>query len=261
MSNDDVQLQVVTASVCPKIVIYGPPGLGKTSLAAQFPDPIFVQLEMGVPKGYELISFGLLDNKQKVFKALKFLEFEDHPFKTLVIDSVDKFESIISQDICQENGWPSISHPGWGKGTDILKVKVEIFLAELERIRKKKGMTIIFICHSKVERFEDPLTQSYNKYDLNLNEKVRSVLYSECDVVLFLNKDADSKPDPSSSRVIADGSNRFIHCEASPAFIAKNRYDMPKKILYQIHKGYEEISKYVVSNPNNGKKEDDESSS
>ena len=40
----------------PRIVIYGVPGIGKTSLAAEFPDPIFVQTEEGTGN-LELTSF------------------------------------------------------------------------------------------------------------------------------------------------------------------------------------------------------------
>ena len=40
----------------PRIVIYGVPGIGKTSLAAEFPDPIFIQTEEGTGN-LELTSF------------------------------------------------------------------------------------------------------------------------------------------------------------------------------------------------------------
>ena len=40
----------------PRIVIYGVPGIGKTSLAAEFPDPIFIQTEEGAGN-LELTTF------------------------------------------------------------------------------------------------------------------------------------------------------------------------------------------------------------
>ena len=38
-----------TASLPPIIVLHGLPGIGKTTLAADFPAPVFVQVEDGIP--------------------------------------------------------------------------------------------------------------------------------------------------------------------------------------------------------------------
>lgn len=53
-------IRTVTATLPPRILIHGQEGVGKTTLAAKFPVPVFLQLEDGTPAGLELASFGLL---------------------------------------------------------------------------------------------------------------------------------------------------------------------------------------------------------
>ena len=59
-----------TATLPPIIVIHGQPGIGKTTLAQNFPNPIFVQTEDGCPAGLEIETFGLRETFTGVVEAL-----------------------------------------------------------------------------------------------------------------------------------------------------------------------------------------------
>ena len=80
----------------PRIVIYGVPGIGKTSLAAEFPDPIFIQTEEGAGN-LELTTFadGPLTTFAQVDEAIELLLTGDHSFRTAVLDSLDWLEPIV----------------------------------------------------------------------------------------------------------------------------------------------------------------------
>jgi GTPase SAR1 family protein len=56
-----MQIIRTIARLPPIIVIHGQPGVGKTTLAQNFPKPVFVQTEDGRPSGLELETFGLCD--------------------------------------------------------------------------------------------------------------------------------------------------------------------------------------------------------
>jgi hypothetical protein len=107
---------MVTATMPPRILIHGQEGSGKTTLAAQLPNPVFLQTEDGTPGGLQLASFGLLKTYPQVHDALTTLAIEPHDYQTAVFDSLDKLEALIWSDVCATRGWPSIESPGYGKG-------------------------------------------------------------------------------------------------------------------------------------------------
>ena len=92
----------------PRIVIYGVPGIGKTSLAAEFPDPIFIQTEEGAGN-LELTTFadGPLTSAAEVDEAIELLLTGDHKFRTVVLDSLDWFEPMLWAAVCKRNKWNS----------------------------------------------------------------------------------------------------------------------------------------------------------
>ena len=53
-------IRTVTATLPPRLLVHGQEGVGKTTLAAKFPAPVFLQFEDGTPAGLELDSLGLL---------------------------------------------------------------------------------------------------------------------------------------------------------------------------------------------------------
>ena len=86
----------------PRIVIYGVPGIGKTSLAAEFPDPIFIQTEEGAGN-LELTTFSAepLTSFGQVDEAIELLLTGEHEFRTVVLDSLDWLEPIVWAETCR----------------------------------------------------------------------------------------------------------------------------------------------------------------
>ena len=81
-----------TATLPPRVLVHGQEGVGKTTLASKFPEPVFLQTEDGTPAGLKLTSFGLLSSYRDVRDALTALGGE-HDFGTVVLDSLDALES------------------------------------------------------------------------------------------------------------------------------------------------------------------------
>ena len=87
----------------PRVLIYGPYGIGKTSLAAEFPSPVFLQLEDGTPNGIRPKGWGRADlpDFESVMAALAILYNDDHEFRTLVVDSATEMQKLVFAETCR----------------------------------------------------------------------------------------------------------------------------------------------------------------
>lgn len=245
-------LKRTTATQPPRILLYGPPGMGKTTLANEFPKAVFIQVEDGTPAGLEIETFGHLTDFPSVMQALESLLVEDHDKKTLVVDSVDKLEALVWQQTCDDNKWSSIEDPGYGRGYIATEAIWREFLALCNDLRVSKGMNIIFIAHSAISQFDDPTTASYSRYDIRLHKRALALFQDEVDAILFLNQDvtvAEEKKGFGKEVKGQGAGKRWIYCEGRPSFVAKNRYNLPGKVFYQIGNGYAVMAQYFPAQP------------
>jgi hypothetical protein len=223
------------ATLPPRVLVHGQEGVGKTTLAARFPRPIFVQTEDGKPAGLKISTFGLLPTYADVREALAALGNEPHDFRTAVVDSADKIEALIWADVCEANKWPSIEAPGYGRGYVIADRWWRDFLAGLDWLRRQRGMTIVLLAHSSVETVNDPRAPAYTSYQLRLHKRARGLIADEMDLIAFLATDISVVSDDAGfnkKRNRADGgSARWLHFESRPAFLAKSRFELPAKML------------------------------
>jgi hypothetical protein len=151
-----------TASLPPIIVLHGLPGVGKTTLAADFPAPVFLQVEDGIPVGIELATFGLLKNYSAIIDALRYLGTETHEYRTLVLDSLDKVEPLIFAAVCAEHGYASIESPGYGRGYVQADSLWQELLRACEWLRRTRRMMIVMIAHSEIVTMNDPRAAGYS---------------------------------------------------------------------------------------------------
>jgi len=214
------------------ILIYGPDGVGKSSFAAKFPAPIFI----GAEKGSSQLDVSRVDSIKTISdvnNVLKELLVTSHSYKTVVIDSLDWIEPLITQYVCDESGAQNIEMAlgGYGKGhVEALKYH-RTLIDQLEKLRAEKDMAVVIVAHSEVKPFNDPTTNStYDRYQLKLNTKAAALWREAVDAVFFANFEVATKTDPSKkTRAFGDGA-RFLYTDRRPAFDAKNRYSLPSRI-------------------------------
>jgi Cdc6-like AAA superfamily ATPase len=249
MAINITHLRRLRATEPPRCLIYGPPGMGKTTLASEWPEAVFLQVEDGTPGDLELASFGKLSSYDNVMEAIGALYTEDHAQRSVVLDSLDKLEPLIWQKVCTDNNWQTIEAPGYGKGYVAADAYWRDLIEGMNALRRDKGMGIVYIAHSSIETVNDPLTAAYSRFDIRLHKRAVGIYQDEVDAIFFLNQDVSIKHDDPKAkqggRVRADGGgNRWLYAAPRPAFVAKNRYGIPDKMLYERGSGYAKLSEH-----------------
>jgi hypothetical protein len=214
-------------------LIYGTHGVGKTTLAANAPNPVFIQTEDGLMT--DTPTFGLLRSYEEVSEAMGSLYTEDHDFSTVVLDTLDWLEPLIWAEACKRGNWSTIEDAGYGKGYLAASTVWREFLDGTNALRDEKGMTVILLAHADIKRFESPETEPFDRYTPKLHKLGSALVQENVDCIFFANRMVTTvKIDPKdkNSRVRGvGGGQRVLYTEERPAYLAKNRYSMPSQIL------------------------------
>lgn len=247
-------LRKVRGTQPPRILIYGEPGIGKTTLAAEFPDAVFLQIEDGTPGDLELTSFGKIETFGDLMERVTQLYTEPHDLRTVVVDSATELQRLVWNETCargDDKGNPKkqIEDFGYGKGyVRALRVWQEV-IDGLNALRRDRGMTVILIAHATVDRFDDPETVSYSRYEIDLHSKAVGMVERDMDAILFLKTPVSVKIEDqgfNKERAVAQGSRQvMIHTAGRPAYVAKNRYGMTEKIPFIKGEGFKALAKFL----------------
>lgn len=222
----------------PRVLIYGTEGIGKSTFAAQSTAPVFVQTEDGCD-GIDVDKFPLAVDFNDVAKALTALAQEEHQYQTVVVDSLDWLERDIWASVCQRFGVSNIEKAdgGYARGYTHALDEWKTFVNLLSRLRSR-GMAVVLIAHSKIEKFEDPENASYDRYAPRLHKHAKALLCEWVDVVGFATRKMRTQSEDAGfgrKRNIAaglgkGGGDRVLRLVGGPACEAKNRYGMPDEI-------------------------------
>lgn len=205
----------------PRILIHGGEGVGKTTFACGAPTPIVIDIEDGL--GVIEVPHIQPKTLNDVFELFSALQEQDHNYKTLVIDSLDSLEELVTDHLLQTNGWKSISEPAYGRGYSERSALWRRIFVELDRIRDNVGMAIILVAHSKIVKVEDPIYPAYDRHvpDLYKTEAAKTVEWA--DIVGYAILQTLTIRDGDRVRATTAG-KRMLYVESNPAYVAKSRY-------------------------------------
>lgn len=214
-----------------KILIYGVQGLGKTTFGATFEKPILLRTEDGAAALNVPTFPDLVTDYQHMLDAITSLHGE-HPFRTLVLDSLDWLEPLVHAHTCRRLEVESIEAPGYGKGYTEADTDWRMIMGGLDSLRHNRGMTMVIIAHAEIKRFEPPDSAGYDRYQIKLQKRAWALWQEWADMVLFSNyRKALIAKDKKGEKVRAEGvGERILYTEERPAFCAKNRWGLPPDI-------------------------------
>lgn len=222
-------------------LFYGPEKIGKSSLAADAPDPIFLDVEGGSPE-LDVARYPFRDGEgghvplayDDVLGAIDDLHTATHGYKTVVIDTIDALEALIHAHICKANSKANVEAFGYGKGYKVALTELRVLLSRLDALRAR-GMQIILLGHSLVKTFKNPEGEDFDRYQLCMHDLAAAEVKGWCDVIGFMRFDGgaaklmgdDSKA--ARARGWSTG-RRLIHLAREAAWDAGSRLSLPAEI-------------------------------
>lgn len=211
----------------PRILLYAPHGLGKTTFGANAPNPIFILTEDGLGV-LKVDHFPMATTEDDVLAAIKSLYSDAHDYQTVVVDSLDWLDNIIWADV---NARYEAKDLAYGKGAVIVAERWRAILDGLNALRNDRGMTVILLAHCQIRRFDSPEVEPYERYQPKLQDRSSALVQEWCDAVLFANfRTVVRKEDVGFNQKVSRGittGERLLYTTEKPAYYAKNRYALP----------------------------------
>lgn len=216
--------------------ITGDAGLGKTSLAATFPRPIFIRAEDGlqaIPLATRPDAFPILTSVDDLWEQLTALIKENHDYKTLVIDSITQLDTLFLNYIVDTDPKKpkSIAQAlgGYGAGFQAMSSLHGRVRKAAGILNETKGMNIVFIAHAETETIELPDQDPYTRYNIRMQKKSVSHYSDNTDLVAYLKLETHTFGEGDKKKAISDGT-RILVTYASAANISKNRFGISEDI-------------------------------
>lgn len=234
-----------------KVVIYGPEGIGKSTLAAQFPKPLFIDTEGSTGN----LNVNRFEEKPTSWSMLiNYVEYvKQNPqiCDTLVIDTMDWAERLCVEDVLNTHGKRGIEDFGYGNGYVYVAEAVGRFLNALQELIDKDICNVVLNCHAQLKKFEQPdEAGAYDRYELKLGKKTSSqtapLVKEWADMILFCNYETYAvATDKDGKKFKAQGGQRVMYTTHHPCWDAKNRAGLPSKLPLD----YSQIAQVIEHTP------------
>ncbi|MHC1758294.1 MAG: AAA family ATPase [Negativicutes bacterium] len=216
-----------------KIIVYGPEGIGKSTFAAQFPAPLFIDTE-GSTNHMEVARLPKPSSWTMLLSNIAEVKNTPGCCKTLVVDTIDWAEQLCVTHVCATGGKKGIEDFSYGKGYVYVKEEIGRFLNLLSDVIEC-GINVVLTAHAQIRKFELPdECGSYDRYELKLGNKTggaTSQLVKEwADMVLFANY--KQYVVEVNEKKKAQGGSRVMHTQHHPCWDAKNRCGLKPELPF-----------------------------
>lgn len=230
LSNKEVKKMIPISSgkveTAKKVIIYGPEGIGKSTLASKFPDPVFIDTE-GSTKQLDVRRYPAPSSWEDIVSFVNDA-ITGRTCKTLVIDTADWAEQACSRSVCSRQNVKGIEDIGYGKGYTYL---AESFASLLSICSDAvaQGINVVFTAHAQMRKFEQPdELGAYDRWEMKLNKKTAALLKEWADMILFCNYKTTVITDQNTKSKKATGGSRVMYSTHHPCWDAKNRFNLPE---------------------------------
>lgn len=229
-----------------KVVVYGPEGIGKSTFAARFPDPVFIDTE-GSTKDMDVARFPEPSSWTMILNQVSDVIKTPNVCKTLIVDTADWAEMLCTSSVCTKNQKSSIEDFGYGKGYTYIQEEFGKLLNLLTDV-VKAGVNVVLTAHAKMRKFEQPDEMgAYDRWEMKLSKGVAPMVKEWADMVLFCNYktmvvNVDGQGTQKGKNK-AQGGRRVMYTTHHSCWDAKNRYGLPDEVSFD----YEAIRHIIES--------------
>lgn len=209
-------------------VIYGVESVGKTTLAAQAPSPIFLDIEGG--SSHLDVPRLEIKNWSDMMTALAELAAGGHGYQTVVVDSADWAERLAIENLLAETKQPSIESFGYGKGWVQAAERFARFLGKLDEC-VDAGMHVLVIGHAHIRRVEPPdQMAAYDRYEPKLAKQTAPLLKEWADELYFAQFKTKLIETDTGKMKARGGKERVLYTTHSAAYDAKTRAGLSEEL-------------------------------
>ena len=204
------------------VVLYGAPGIGKTTLASKATNPLFIDAESGTDE----LDVARLSVKAPEQVRDAFVAAFKSEYKTIIIDSATAIERLLTAKILAERNIKTLARAGFGAGFQDLKDSWIETLKPIDAILQS-NRNVILIGHTKVKSVNDPvLGDSYDRTEMDIHKDSLQTIVSAADMMLLMREEITLKDDEGRTRPVGTG-KRVLYTADRPSFLAKTRVKLP----------------------------------
>lgn len=219
-----------------KVVVYGPEGIGKTTFANNFPQPVYIDTEG---------STNFIDSQKlpdptswtMLLEELEYLKTTSGIARTIVIDTIDWAESLAKQHLMSKNNWDAIDSTAYGTRYVALADEIGKLLNKLSEL-VELNYNVVLLAHSETKKHELPdELGAFDRYVLKLERRDASLVKEWADMILFANFKTTVITDSKTNSKKATGGQRVMYTTHKPTWDAKNRLGLADELPFD----YEQI--------------------
>lgn len=230
-----------------KVVVYGPEGIGKSTFASKFPDPLFIDTEGGTKK-LDVRRLPQPTSWAMLMDEVNEVRLGHVPCGTLVIDTADWAERLCIQSICDKRKVGGIEDFGYGKGYTYVKEEFGKLLDLLEDVLKQ-GHNVVVTAHAQISKFELPDEMGqFDRWSMKTSKQVAPLLREWCGMLLFANYKTLVVHDEKTKSNKAQGGKRVMYTTHNSCWDAKNRDDLPEELPFDFA-SIADVIPYTASHP------------
>lgn len=216
-----------------KVVIYGPEGIGKTTLASRFPEPVFIDTE-GSTSHMDVARFPAPSSWQMLMDEVMYAKQNPSCCGTLVIDTADWAEKMCTEAVCAKKQVSGIEDFGYGKGYVYVKEEFGKLLNLLTDVAEA-GINVVVTAHAMMRKFEQPdELGAYDRWELKLSKQCSPLVKEWADMVLFCNYktqviNVDGQGAQKGKNKV-QGGRRIMYTTHHSCWDAKNRFGLKEEL-------------------------------
>lgn len=203
-----------------KVVIYGEPGVGKTTLASQFPNPLIIDAEKSsAHTDVDRVFVESWEDTCNVLKEVKGLSYD-----TVIVDTVDWVEMQCVKALCEAHNKKNIEDFGYGKGYMYLKEKFLPFLELCDGV-VKSGKNLVLLAHNYIRKIELPdETGAFDRHELKLSKHIAPLVMEWADALLFMSRVTFVEKSETGKAKARGGKERKLYTNDNSICLAKARW-------------------------------------